>query len=157
MIDVELGQILADGSFYLVVGLLAATLFYAMVGFRETRAGQFHGLLFLLLSSFFLTLIGYYVGCLPDNEPLGQLLGGLNMWGWLVIMAAPVLIGLFILFGLIRFALSDYRNGLIRIFFGVTLVFYLYMAGSSWPLDLKGVIVLLWSLSWFEIECLTSR
>jgi len=157
MIDVELGQILSDGSFYLVVGLLAATLFYAMVGFRETRNGQFHGLLFLLLSSFFMTLIGYYVGCLPDDEPLGQLLSSLDMWGWLVVMAAPVLIGLFILFGLIRFCFSDFRNGLIRLFFGVTLVFFLYMAGNNWPLDLKGIIVMLWSLSWFEIEFITAH
>lgn len=135
--------------------LVTGSLFFLMAGLRSIRHNLLEGLLFLFLGLFFCSTHFLYLFNLPHGTLISLTSWRLDIFGWLVLFLAPALILLYLLFGLINFLLANFRNGLIKIFFGLTLICYLYMLGSSWPVDVKGIITLLFSLTWFEIEVLS--
>ena len=78
------------------------------------------------------------------------------IWSWLTILFAPALIVLFITFGLLNFVLDYFRIGLIKLFFGLTLLCYIFMLGQEWAFDVRGIITIIFCLIWFEVELKTA-
>ncbi len=136
--------------------LIAAALFFAMAGIREIRQEKLDGLLLVAVSIFLLMAHFYYLMNLPDKTPLGSPQNLAMIWQWLVVVLAPGLVALYLVTGLFNFALKHVRAGLVKMFFGLTLVCFLYMLGETWAVDLKGIVTAVWCLLWFDVELETA-
>jgi hypothetical protein len=134
-----LNEIFAGGSWFQITALLWGALFFAVVGTREVRHGFAEGYLYLTLGIFFAVAHAVVTVNALDNGLLPGI-GHLNLWTWLVGLFAPVLIALFCLRGLTSLVLLERREGLFRVFFGLTLLCYLYMLGSHWPIDVRAIL-----------------
>ncbi len=144
--------LLMNWSSFLLCGMITASLFFLMAGLRELKSLRLEGVFYLTLAGFFAAVHIYYFYNLPVDSPVAYWLSQMNFWDWSVEFFAPAVIILFLVLGLISFGFSRYRAGLIKIFFGLTLVCYLFMVGDAWPVDVKGIIALVWSFLWFSVE-----
>ncbi len=145
----QITQIFADAAYFQLTALLTGALFFGMIGLRELRNENLYGYLFAATSVFFLATHAFFLLNLP---PTVSPLNNLGFWEWLIAFFAPALITLYIVFGFFSMLMSKIRNGLVKIFFGLTLLCYLFMLGGSWPLDARGIIVMIWSGVWFDVE-----
>ncbi len=152
----HLGNAFNTWALLYLSGLAAASLFFAMAGFREVKENIFEGLLFLALAVFFACAHIFLLFNTTPASYFSQAGAPLNLWGWLVLFLAPALIGLYLLFGLFNFISARSKEGMIKIFFGLTLVCYLYLLGSHWPIDVKGILTLTWGGIWFNVELKTA-
>ena len=151
-------QNLLNGSYTLqLYGFLAAALFFAMVAVSELRSERLDGLLFLAIAGFFAAAHIFYLVQLPPDSPLAGIISQFQIWKWLAFILAPVLIFLYLLFGLYSFARYRVRDGLLKLFFGLTLLCYLYMLGQHWAIDVKGILTLTWTLIWLDVELGTAH
>jgi hypothetical protein len=143
-----------DLTSFQLSALLASALFCFMVGLRELRHEDFFGLLYILIGIFFLSVHGYLLWNLPqDATPSGNI----GFWQWLIQFLAPALIVLYLVFGAFSLMMARFRTAIIKLFFGLTLICYLFMLGPDWPMDVRGILVLIWSGLWFEVELETAR
>jgi len=150
-------NIMAGSNTLQLYGLLTAALFFAMVGFRELRDERLDGLLFVVMAAFFAFAHVFYLVQLPPESALAGIITHVEIWKWLAFVLAPVLIFLYLLFGLYSFICSHYRDGLLKLFFGLTLLCYLYMVGQHWDVDVKGILTLTWTLIWLDVELGTAH
>ena len=148
--------IIGNHAYYLLIGLLTGALFFMMVGFRELRQQNLEGLLYLTISLFFIVIHLYFIFNLPIDSSFYPQIADIDIWDWCFLISAPSLIILFLLLGLYNLMIADFRTAMIKIFFGLTLVCYLYMLGTSWPTDVKAILTLLWCFIWFDIELSTA-
>ena len=151
MIDQSLHEIFSSGIYLMLIGLVAASLFFAMAGFRELSSRALEGLLFLALAVFFFCL---HLFLLFNHQAHGELIP--DTWHWCISILAPVLIGMYLLMGLVSFVSSHVRPGLVKIFFGLTLLCYLYMLGTGWSVDTKTILTAWYGGIWFNLELRTS-
>ena len=147
-----LEHIFTEGAFLLMTGMVATALFFFMAGLREIRHHQLQGFLFLTMALFFAGVHTLYAVNLPADSGVARMLAGLGFWGWLASICAPALIGMYLVRGLVSFVMRHLRAGLVKLFFGLTLLCYLYMLGNAWPVDVKGILILIWGLTWLEVE-----
>ncbi len=154
--EYTIAHVVSNGTYLLLAGLVAAALFFAMAGLRELQSVSLEGILYLALSMFFITVHLYLLSNLPPDGILGLMIAKLTLWTWLGLLYAPGLIALFVLMGLFSFCTEKYHCGLVHIFFGLTLLCYLYMIGSNWPVDVKGILTLIYGLVWFNLELRTA-
>ena len=150
--EATLTTIYANGSLILMSGLIAAALFFVMVGLRELRDEQMEGVLYLVLGAFFFGAHFYYLMNLPDPTPMGTQATLERVWSWLAVIFAPALIGLFLGIGLYNFVITQVKLGLTKMFFGFSLVAYLYLLGGGWAVDVKGILTVVWAMIWFNVE-----
>lgn len=136
--------------------MLSGSLFFFMAGIRSLKNACLEGLLYFAISLFFGVAHIFYLYNLPIDSSISFILSNSSIWNWLTIIFAPSLILLFISFGLTNFLLDYFRIGLIKIFFGLTLLCYIFMLGSSWAIDIRGMITLLFCFIWFEVELKTA-
>ncbi len=153
----SLDLIFDSPSFYLLCGLIIASLFFLMAGIRELKEQQFEGLLYLVVSLFFAVVHTAYLFCLPIDDILSVLTASLTFFDWAALIFGPALIALFLVFGIFNLLQTNLRTALIKIFFGLTLLCFLYMLGPNWPTDVKGILAMIWCLIWFEVELVTAR
>ncbi len=151
MIDQTLQEIFTSGVYLMLIGLVAASLFFAMAGFSELSSRALEGLLFLALAVFFFCLHLFLLFNHPAHSEM--IPGPLH---WCIAILAPVLIGLYLLMGLVSFVSSHTRPGLVKIFFGLTLLCYLYMLGAGWSADTKTILTAWYGGIWFNLELRTS-
>ncbi len=144
-------------SYYFLALMIVAALFFAMAGIRELKNQCMEGLVYLTIALFFVSAHLLLLFNIPIDNSLSYITSQLNIWIWLIIILAPALIFLFVSFGLVNFLFNNSRLGLVKIFFGLTLLCYLFMLGSSWPVDLKGIITFLFCFAWFEVELSTAQ
>lgn len=147
-----INTIFADGHAAGFVASFAGILFFAAIAYREVRDGYMHGVLYYFVAIFFAA--AHFAMILIAKTPFASSTfhPPTDMFSWLNMAAAPALIALFIGLGSFRMAINQWRLGLIRVFFGLTLLCYLYMLGSAWPLDVKGFIAAGYIIAWFEVE-----
>jgi len=149
----QITQIFAEASYYQLAAMLAAALFFFMIAFRELTDENFYGYFFAALGVFFLAIHALFLLNIPSTvSPLSNL----GLWHWLIAFLAPSLIVLYLLFGFFNVLMARIRDGLVRIFFGLTLFCYLFMLGGGWPVDVRGILVLIWSGLWFGVETNTT-
>jgi hypothetical protein len=150
--DQTISQILAEGSVAQLSGLVGLAIFFLIIGVREIKHEHPQGFFFLTLALFFVVGHFYQLSSLPDNV-LALVYGeNLGVWAWLVAVFAPALIALFIVRGLIGFAFSQGRAGMVRLFFGLTLICFIYMLGADWAVDVKGILTVVWLTVLFRLE-----
>jgi len=143
-------------SFWLLSGFLMAALFFLMVGIRELKQHAYEGLLYIVISLFFVVAHIFYLFNIPNDNLLLMVMNQISFWHWAFMILAPVLIVLYLLLGLFHFLAVNIRVGLLKIFFGLTLLCYLFMLGTNWPLDVKGILTFIWFFIWFEVELSTA-
>jgi len=150
--DQTVAQIMTHGSILQLSGLLGLALFFGVIGWREARDENAFGIFFMALAVFFLAGHVIQLACYPQTGPLAEAIGSLNGWSWLASFLAPALVGLFLVRGFSGLFGDDFRIGLVKLFFGLTLVCYLYMLGDNWPVDLRAVIAILWLVAFLKME-----
>ena len=147
--DPAIIDIFTETSMLQLSGLIGLALFFALVGIREIMDERVEGSLFLVIS-IFLTLA--HAVLLDNLASTTGAIGTLNSWGWLVSLLAPALIVIFLARGLFNFARYESRDGLVKLFFGLTLFCFLFMLGSDWPLDVRAILTLSWVAVLFKVE-----
>ena len=155
--DQVIQQTFADISFYQLAGLLTAALFFWVLGVKALRDEQIEGLLLIVIGIFFAVAHFFALAFVPSENSYATILGNLDIWKWLTMLLAPSLITLFIALGLWSMVRSQARLGLVKVFFGLTLVCYLYLIGSHWPVDVRGILTSFWGLAWFNLELATTQ
>lgn len=147
-----LAEIFANGALIQVAAMLAGALFFLLAGIMEVRDEHPEGFLFLVLALFFGA--GHVVCLLNIPAHLGPVGSSMDfgIWAWLTLQLAPALIILFVVRSLLDFVLSRRYRGLVKLFFGLTLVCYLYLLGSGWPVDVRGILALVWLTLFFKVE-----
>ena len=143
---------LSSNAFFLLIGLLASGLFFLMVAIRELKSDCYEGFMYLPLALFFGVAHGFYLAYFPIDSPAAMLLADLNLWTWLGYVLAPSIAILFVVLGIFAVVRINLTNGMVKMFFGLTLVCFLFMLGTSWDADVKGIIALLYCMSWFHVE-----
>lgn len=154
--DQALHHIFADAAFIYMSGLIAAALFFVMAGIRAHNESQYEGLLYVALGLFFFGAHFYYMLNLPSTTAIGSAANLSLVWHWLAEIFAPAIITLFLLIGLYNFLVTQVKLGLTKIFFGLSLSAFLYWVGIGWAVDVKGILTLVWTLIWFDVELETA-
>ena len=151
-----LEYIFTGSSFLILSGLVAAALFFAMAGLREIKESCLEGLLFLALSLFFALAHFFLLFNTTSANCISHAVAQPDFWGWLISLLAPALIVLYLGFGLFSLLAASFREALVKTFFGLTLACYLYMLGPHWPVDVRGILTLIWCGTWFNLELKTT-
>jgi len=155
--DQYIKEIVFGGSLLILSGMVAAGLFFVMVGLRELKEGCLEGLLYLALAIFFAAAHIYLLYGASSGENINLAVSHVNLWGWLILLVAPALIALYLGFGFFSLLTARFREGMIKTFFGLTLICYLYMLGPHWPVDIRGILILVWCGMWFNLELKTAH
>lgn len=150
--DNVLTEIFADGAALQVVALLGAALFFLTVGLLELRGERPEGFLYLALALFFVTAHTACLINLPAHLEAVGISVEFTLWTWLALLLAPGLIAIFVLRSLFDFVFSRSQEGLLKLFFGLTLLCFLYMLGAEWPMDVRGIMTLVWLSMFFKLE-----
>lgn len=149
-------NIFSQGSYLILLGTVTAAVFFAMTALHELQSRHLDGLVYLVLAVFFVAAHFIYLSELPAKTMALLTDQPMSVWLWLSLFFAPALICLFILFGVFRLMFSSTQAGLVKIFMGLTLLCYLYMLGPDWPVDVKGILTLVYSGVWFDIGLKTA-
>ncbi len=148
----DIATVFSDGFLLQLSALLAVAVFFLMVGIREVRDGNLQGFLFLTLAMFFLAAHVVQLIDLTTAGPGYHTPICLNAWTWLAAFLAPALIFLYLLRGLFGWVMSNWHEGLIKVFFGLTLLCFVYMIGYHWPADVRGILTFIWAALFFKVE-----
>jgi len=138
--------------FCFLTGLIAAALFFTMHGVKELKMRQFEGILYIAMSGFFLFANILFIVSSGSNHSLLGYIAQISVTGWVIILFAPALIFLYLLFGLFNFARYQFTEGAIKIFIGVAMVVLLYTLGPDWPELVKVSLIIVSSIIWFSFE-----
>lgn len=147
-----LSDIVARNALVHLVALLAAALFFLANGFRALRRENPEGFLYLTLALFFFLVHAFYISNFPDDSPVINPFVDWSAWNWLALLGAPSLIFLYLTLGTYHLFALRLKQGLYGLFFGLTLLCFVYMIGGQWPMDVKGALTLTWGTVWFNWE-----
>ncbi len=150
--DQQLASIFANASSFLLVGALVAALFFAGAGLRELRSDFLQGLLLIGIAGFFVAAHLYYFLNIPDGSRFAAEVTDLDFWGWGAMLLAPALIVMFLARGICDVAQQLRQVALIRLFFGLTLLCFVYMIGSTWSTDTKAIVTAFYGFTWLGLE-----
>ena len=150
-------QILSSIEFYHLTSLLAAAVFFAMAGYRELKQENLQGLIFSALAVFFGCAHIFCLYNVPAECIFATIVGNLDMWKWLTVVLAPTLIALYLVLGIVSFFRNRVRVAMVKFYFGLTLLCYIFMLGYAWPWDVRGIIAIVWTLIWFNVELFTAQ
>ena len=155
MIEESINYLLANSNYYFLTGLIATALFFAMAGLKDLSRQLQEGLLYVAMAVLFFSYHLYLLYNIPVNSTIANINGDINFWVWLAALVSPALIALFLLSGVVSFLRSLYHSGLVKIFFGLTLLCYIYMLGQGWAADIKGIMTIIYSGVWVNLELRT--
>ena len=148
----SLNETFANGTFWQLSGLVGLFLFFFLAGVREIRDDCAEGYLYLVIAIFLAVSHAVMLDSALDCDPPIPPLANLNFWGWLVVLAAPALIVIFVVRSIVSFAMASGREALVKLFFGLTLLCFLYMLGTDWPTDVRGMLTIVWGAFLFKTE-----
>lgn len=145
-------NILANTQSIQLIALLAAALFFTAMAIDELSHERLEGLLFAVLSVFFIGAHFYFLINLPEGSLLLTIVTELQIWRWITTFLAPALIILFLSLGIWSIVLRQRQAALVKLFFGLTLLCFVFMIGYKWQIDARGIITLLFGLTWVNVE-----
>jgi hypothetical protein len=151
-LDILFADLFDPWAFLYLTGLLAAGLFFARMAISEIKSDHFDGLAYIPLALFF---VGIHIVFLFIGKPQNTLFSfasRLDLISWFVLLFAPALIVLYLLFGLYDFIRMNVQDGLVRLFFGLTLIAFLYLIAPGWPMVFKAILTTLYCGAWVTIE-----
>lgn len=151
MLD-SLTDIFAKSAQIHQVVFVAGIIFFVMAAMRSLKHDDTDAALHIALAFFFtighILCVVYY----PNDSPIPNPFKSLDIWQWMVMLAAPALAVLFVVMGAMHLCFYRIRQGIYNLFFGGSLVAYIYFIGGGWPLDVKAFLTLTWGLTWFKLE-----
>ncbi len=150
--DQQLASIFVNASSLLLVGALVAALFFAGAGLRELKSGFLQGLLLICAAAFFVSTHLYYLLNIPEGSRFAAEVTDLNFWAWGAMLLAPALIVMFLARGVCDMVRNQRQVALTRLFFGLTLLCFVYMIGSTWPADSKAIVTAFYGFTWLDLE-----
>ena len=150
--ELTLDRIYFNLSNLYLPGFIAVSITFASVGIKELKGRGFDAFVYFVISLFFIAAHFYFLFDHALRLPIGSGFINIDIYLWLELFLAPVTITVFILRGLFGFIKTNFRNGMIKIFFGLTLFCYLYMLGSGWPVEIKCALSLFWLVILFSLE-----
>ncbi len=153
--DYLFGNVFDFSTFLYLTGLLVAALFFAKIGIRDIKLGHYDGLIYLALSLFFIGAHVVFLFAGRADNTLFSFASRLNFLSWFVLLFAPALVILYLVFGLYNFIRMNLFDGFARVFFGTTLIGFLYFIGLDWAVSLKAFLTLLYCGAWLLIEIST--
>jgi len=133
-------------------GFVAFSISFASVGLKQIKQKGYDGIIYLIIALFFMAAHAYFLIEQPFRIFPGSVLDGINFIKWIELVLAPPVILVFLLSGLYAFVKSAFKEGLVKIFFGLTLFCFLYMLGSAWPLSVKAALTVFWLILLFVVE-----
>jgi hypothetical protein len=148
----EILNIFAEGVRFQLTGLLGLGLFLVLAAIQEIREDRPEGFLYLLIAVFLFSAHGVMLTNALSATDSPSFAPDFGAWDWLASLFAPALIALFVLRALFNFAVYQGRDGLYKLFFGSTLACYLYLLGSAWPPDVRGILTVVWVGFFFKTE-----
>jgi hypothetical protein len=148
----EFLQIFADVFTIKTLGFLAAAMIFGMLSIKAQKKERRGPYLFLILSFAFLAAHIYNLFTSPDVLPANFLTVEKVFVYWISRALLPVLVVLFIAMAAAQFLQFKFRPGLVRLFFGLTLFFSLYIFSHDWPEIVQNGAILGWGLAWFQVE-----
>ena len=113
------------GTILQISGLLGLGVFFVVLGVREIREDRPEGFLYLTVALFLTIAHAVLLDNLVSANSSLAAVDNLTVWLWLVALFAPALVGIFLLRALFNFAVSQGRDGLVKLFFGMTLICYI--------------------------------
>jgi hypothetical protein len=143
-------DIFAGSTPALATTLLAAAVLLAVVGLRRALRGRDEGYLYLTLAVSIALAHAVVAADAPETAFPEGVVDDFRIW--LAALMAPSLVMVFCFRAGASFFAKARRQGLIRLFFGITLLCYLDLLGPSWPVDLKALITLVWVGFLLKIE-----
>lgn len=155
MIEETINYLLANSNYYFLTGLMAMTLFFAITGLKDLSLKLQEGLLYVAMAILFFSYHLYLLFNIQGNGSIANINSEIDIWVWLAALVSPALIALFLLSGVVSFLKSLYHSGLVKIFFGLTLLCYIYMLGQGWAADIKGIMTIVYSGVWVNLELRT--
>jgi len=153
--DILFGNIFDISTFLYLTGLLAAALFFAKLGIRDIKSGYYDGLVYIALTMFFVGAHVFFLFTGKGDNALFNFASRLNFLSWFVLLFAPALVILYLSIGLYNFVKMKLFDGFTRIFFGATLIGFLYFIGLDWAVSLKALLTMLYCGAWLLIEIST--
>ncbi len=154
--EIELVKIFADSSFMLLVGLLVGSIFFIITALRSLREDHMEGSLYGAVGLFFAAAHVYYLLNIPPDSQAAFVIPVLNLWSWLVLLFAPALVALFLLYTLINWIMARSKAGFFSLFFGLTLACLIFLIGKEWALDIRGILVATWAFFFFAVQLETA-
>ncbi len=148
----QLSPIFTNMSALVLLGTIAASLFFLSIGLRETKNQFIEGVLYYGMSLFFAAIHFLYLFNIPADTSWAADVANIDFWGWTVSMFVPALITTLLLRGLIDLAGNQLQPGLYRLFFGTTLLCFVYLLGANWPTDSKAIIAAFYGFTWLDME-----
>ncbi len=151
MLD-SLTDIFAKSAQLHQVIFVAAIIFFVMASLRSIKHDEMDSGLNIALAFFFLAGHVLSVTFFPNDSPVANPFKSLDVWQWMVMLAAPAFIILFVTMGTMHLCFYRIRQGSYSLFFGSSLACYMYWLGAGWPPDVKAFIALAFGLTWFKLE-----
>ena len=155
MVEETLKYLIANSNFYFLTALIILTFFFTITGIKDISIKLLEGTLFIAMAILFFSYHLFLLFNIPENSPIANVSGDINLWVWLAALVTPALITLFLVSGVVSFLKSLYHSSLVKIFFGLTLLCYIYMLGQGWAVDTKGIIAVVYSGVWVNLELRT--
>jgi len=153
--EIIIGNFFSLGSFLYLTGLIAAAFFFAMVGFKELKVNRHEGLVYIVLSLFFVGAHAIMMFSNLSNGSASDFNAGPGAWEWAIFLLGPALVILYMIFGFLSFCKMHFGEAVLKIGLGICLIGMLYFAGYHWPPEIKAPLVVLFGLIWFGIELRT--
>lgn len=157
IMDLLFGNLFDFSTFLYLTGLLTAALFFAKSGIRDIKLGHYDGLVYIALSLFFVAAHVVFLFAGKADNTLFSFASRLDLTSWFVLLFAPALVILYLVFGLYDFIRMNLFEGFVRVFFGATLIGFLYIIGVDWAVSLKAFLTMLYCGAWIMLEISTFK
>jgi len=154
--DFILGNIFSLRTFIYLAGLIIATLISARIGVKELRRGHSDGSMYIVLSLFFLSTHAVFLFTGRPENTLFSYATQLDILSWFIIMLAPAMIVLYLIYGLFSLFQMKITSGLVKLILAAVLIGFLYFFGREWEFIKAGITVALCA-TWFLIEIRTAN
>lgn len=155
--DFLFGNLFDFSTFLYLTGLLATALFFSKLGIRDIKFGHYDGLVYIALSLFFVGAHVVFLFTGKADNTLFSFASRLDFVSWFVLLFAPALVILYLIFGLYSFIRNNLFEGFARVFFGTTLIGFLYIIGLDWDVSLKAFLTMLYCGAWLLLEVSTIK
>lgn len=149
-------KIYSDCSYLILPGFIAVSFSFTSAGLRHLRHKGYEGIVYFILALFFMVAHACFIFEIPCRFFPVSALTGISLGKWTDLILIPALLITFILSGLYAFIRTYFNEGLLKIFFGLTLYCYLFMLDINWPENFRIGLVFIWFLFFIIIEIRTA-
>lgn len=146
------GHLFDSGRFFFLAGLIAASMFFILVGIRYLKIRRVEGLMFLAMAIFFFVAnVAFLL-----TESAGTIISGIRLnfsiWNWMAVLMGPAVVILYLSFGIYSLFKFEVSEAILKTILAIALIMILYTVGFNWPTMVKAGCVALFGIGWFTLE-----